>query len=154
MNVLRYGMEAFAGKPWHGCTVAHVEAADAIVYQRPLNQTTARLCFRLLQMAVRCLSKNYGFSFHVLGAYCQRIWYTRPANNLPVPPNLLQLVTSSDSTEARSWITRFQSSSIPKDLVRMTFSRSSGPGGQVSQSCVTLHRQGVRQLSRVSLSRT
>lgn len=50
---------------------------------------------------------------------------------LPVPPSLDTLNTAEDNAEARSWIAAFKDKPIPKSLVNFTFSRSSGPGGQV-----------------------
>ncbi|CAL1716143.1 unnamed protein product [Somion occarium] len=38
--------------------------------------------------------------------------------------------TPSENALAREWISKFKSQSIPKSLVELTFSRSSGPGGQ------------------------
>ncbi|KAF8151007.1 peptide chain release factor class I/class II [Crassisporium funariophilum] len=45
---------------------------------------------------------------------------------------LSQLTTEQESEEARAWVTRFTASKavIPKEAVELTFSRSSGPGGQ------------------------
>lgn len=52
-------------------------------------------------------------------------------NALPIPPSIATLESSKDMVEARSWISRFGAVTIPKGLVEMSFSRSSGPGGQV-----------------------
>ncbi|THU76236.1 hypothetical protein K435DRAFT_614892, partial [Dendrothele bispora CBS 962.96] len=49
---------------------------------------------------------------------------------LPVPPNIVSLETTEKHAQARSWATKFQTRNIPKKLVELTFSRSSGPGGQ------------------------
>ena len=35
-----------------------------------------------------------------------------------------------DHKEARTWLARFNTNTIPKDVCKLTFSRSSGPGGQ------------------------
>jgi len=51
-------------------------------------------------------------------------------NALPVPPRISCLESPSDAAEARSWLSRFQAQSIPRDAVDLSFSRSSGPGGQ------------------------
>ncbi|GLB41008.1 putative RF-1 domain containing protein [Lyophyllum shimeji] len=56
--------------------------------------------------------------------------YTRPAHSLPIPPRLSALVTPEDTVKARSWISNFKTQSIPKASVELSFSRSSGPGGQ------------------------
>ncbi|KZP22637.1 hypothetical protein FIBSPDRAFT_824507 [Athelia psychrophila] len=49
---------------------------------------------------------------------------------LSVAPRLSALTTSSETDEARGWIARFKSQSIQRGAVEMSFSRSSGPGGQ------------------------
>jgi hypothetical protein len=54
-----------------------------------------------------------------------------PNITLPTPPRISTLDSPSDTAEARSWIAKFNGQSIPKSLVEVTFSRSSGPGGQV-----------------------
>lgn len=53
------------------------------------------------------------------------------SEGLPVPPPLQSLVTSQDTQAARGWLEKFKGVTIPKDVVEVTFSRSSGPGGQV-----------------------
>ena len=53
------------------------------------------------------------------------------ATSLPTPPPLSNLATSKDATAARDWLTRFRGCPIPRAAVDITFSRSSGPGGQV-----------------------
>ncbi|KAF8903707.1 RF-1 domain-containing protein [Gymnopilus junonius] len=51
---------------------------------------------------------------------------------LPKPPLLSQLVTEKDNAEASDWLKQFclVEKKIPKELVEVSFSRSSGPGGQ------------------------
>ncbi|KAI0806222.1 hypothetical protein BC629DRAFT_1590626 [Irpex lacteus] len=50
---------------------------------------------------------------------------------LPPPPKLLALATSEDNAQARSWLSQFRThTAIPKELVELSFARSSGPGGQ------------------------
>jgi hypothetical protein len=67
---------------------------------------------------------------------------TRHATPLPSPPNIHALVTPEHTAEARLWISQFQRHTIPKAAVRFTFSRSSGPGGQVSafEKCLSVTR--------------
>ncbi|KAL0578078.1 hypothetical protein V5O48_003896 [Marasmius crinis-equi] len=58
---------------------------------------------------------------------------TRPYSQekpFPTPPNLSILEEPEDSAKARVWISQFQQVSIPKKLVELSFSASSGPGGQ------------------------
>ncbi|EEB96609.1 hypothetical protein MPER_04231, partial [Moniliophthora perniciosa FA553] len=49
---------------------------------------------------------------------------------LPTPPHLSTLGTLEDSSKARAWINQFKDKSIPRNIVELSFSRSSGPGGQ------------------------
>ncbi|KAI0090358.1 RF-1 domain-containing protein [Irpex rosettiformis] len=49
---------------------------------------------------------------------------------LPNPPKLPALATPTDNAQARTWLSQFQTQTIPKDLVELSFARSSGPGGQ------------------------
>ncbi|KAH9055510.1 hypothetical protein EDB87DRAFT_1762460, partial [Lactarius vividus] len=49
---------------------------------------------------------------------------------LPTPPPLSVLATSKDVAAARDWLKGFSGCSIPRAAVDITFSRSSGPGGQ------------------------
>ncbi|KAH8118110.1 hypothetical protein DFH11DRAFT_1851108 [Phellopilus nigrolimitatus] len=57
------------------------------------------------------------------------------------PPALAELTTLSDINSARQWAESFRKSSIPREAVRLSFSRSSGPGGQnvnkVNTKCTT-----------------
>jgi hypothetical protein len=50
---------------------------------------------------------------------------------LPKPPPIPELVTEHDTKEARAWATQFENIKLPKEVVEFSFSRSSGPGGQV-----------------------
>jgi hypothetical protein len=52
---------------------------------------------------------------------------------LPKPPPLSELLTEEDNADASAWVARFGGAigKIPKELVELSFSRSSGPGGQV-----------------------
>ncbi|KAJ7628326.1 RF-1 domain-containing protein, partial [Roridomyces roridus] len=49
---------------------------------------------------------------------------------IPIPPSLSTLESAADNALARDWIARFQGVQIPKNSVELSFSRSSGPGGQ------------------------
>jgi len=46
------------------------------------------------------------------------------------PPNIAKLHTPEDNALARDWIATFKSSAVLKSDVELTYSRSSGPGGQ------------------------
>ncbi|KAI6155500.1 hypothetical protein BKA82DRAFT_188769 [Pisolithus tinctorius] len=53
------------------------------------------------------------------------------SNTLPLPPSLTTLETLQHAREARQWLSQFRAAAaVPKHLVELTFSRSSGPGGQ------------------------
>jgi hypothetical protein len=56
--------------------------------------------------------------------------------SLPPPPDLKFLATPEDNQKARGWLNTFKERQIPKELVAMSFSRSSGPGGQVGSGFV------------------
>ncbi|KAH8983881.1 hypothetical protein EDB92DRAFT_1803521 [Lactarius akahatsu] len=59
-----------------------------------------------------------------------RIKHSLRATTLPTPPPLSVLATSKDVAAARDWLKGFGGCSIPRAAVDITFSRSSGPGGQ------------------------
>ena len=48
------------------------------------------------------------------------------------PPSIGTLESANDMKLARSWIDDLTKSDIPREIVELNFSRSSGPGGQVS----------------------
>ncbi|KAI5998794.1 hypothetical protein EDD15DRAFT_2572192 [Pisolithus albus] len=53
------------------------------------------------------------------------------SSGLPPPPSLTTLETPQHAREARQWLSQFKAAAtVPKHLVELTFSRSSGPGGQ------------------------
>jgi len=49
---------------------------------------------------------------------------------LPVPPALFSLETKADTAGAREWLGAFRSAPVPRNMVELSFARSSGPGGQ------------------------
>ena len=57
-------------------------------------------------------------------------------NNIPIAPSLPELKSPEHMAEARAWVEKFKAVSTLKGAggVEMTFSRSSGPGGQVRSS--------------------
>ena len=57
--------------------------------------------------------------------------FVRRVSSITPPPKLTKLTTPEENSAARAWIDKFKSQEIPKSLVELTFSRSSGPGGQV-----------------------
>lgn len=55
--------------------------------------------------------------------------------DLPLPPSIKSVDTPEETVVARAWQTSFKEhSAIPLGLVETSFSRSSGPGGQVRLS--------------------
>ncbi|KAF9652594.1 hypothetical protein BDM02DRAFT_3109163 [Thelephora ganbajun] len=53
-----------------------------------------------------------------------------PVLSLPIPPALFSLETKTDTSGAREWLSAFRNATVPRNLVELSFSRSSGPGGQ------------------------
>ncbi|KAJ7036818.1 RF-1 domain-containing protein [Mycena alexandri] len=49
---------------------------------------------------------------------------------IPLPPRLSTLESVQETASAREWISQFRALDIPKAAVQLSFSRSSGPGGQ------------------------
>ena len=70
----------------------------------------------------------------------RRIWAMRSLDieRIPHDTTILHRCLSSpaithndeDHREARTWLARFHVNTIPKNICEVTFSRSSGPGGQ------------------------
>jgi len=88
----------------------------SIVLKSPLSPTRSPLC-------LATLSGNQRFGVHnAVGI-----------PGLPKPPSLSELLTEEDNANASAWVTQFGGAAgkIPKELVELSFSRSSGPGGQV-----------------------
>ncbi|TRM68317.1 RF-1 domain-containing protein [Schizophyllum amplum] len=55
---------------------------------------------------------------------------SRLASGLAKPPPHKALHDTQTMNDAKHWVQEFKSADIPKSLVEITFSRSSGPGGQ------------------------
>ncbi|KAH7884785.1 RF-1 domain-containing protein [Phlebopus sp. FC_14] len=65
--------------------------------------------------------------YFILHSIFQR---SRAVHSLPQPPSRASL-QPEDETEARAWLSNFKAAAtIPKHLAELSFSRSSGPGGQ------------------------
>jgi hypothetical protein len=60
-----------------------------------------------------------------------------PQSPLPIAPPIKALETPEQTAEARTWLSAFRNHSIPRNLVELSFSRSSGPGGQVERTPYT-----------------
>ncbi|KAJ6577576.1 RF-1 domain-containing protein [Mycena capillaripes] len=68
--------------------------------------------------------------FKVFGALFARKSHRGSNSAIPIPPQLTTLESPQDTALARAWIGQFRTSDIPKSSVQLSFSRSSGPGGQ------------------------
>ncbi|KAF8824734.1 hypothetical protein HHX47_DHR7000241 [Lentinula edodes] len=77
-------------------------------------------------------STIYGFRPFTLNlqGICRNL-SSNTGRSLPTPPNIGILEGPTDWAEARKWATQFKTENIPKTLVELSFSRSSGPGGQL-----------------------
>ncbi|KAJ7213810.1 RF-1 domain-containing protein [Mycena haematopus] len=51
-------------------------------------------------------------------------------SSVPIPPQLASLKSAQETALARAWIGKLRALDIPKSSVELSFSRSSGPGGQ------------------------
>jgi len=63
---------------------------------------------------------------HRLGAF----HVSASVSSLPIPPALSSLENKSDTVGAREWLNVFRNATVTRDLVELSFARSSGPGGQ------------------------
>ncbi|KAI0076186.1 hypothetical protein K474DRAFT_1675789 [Panus rudis PR-1116 ss-1] len=68
--------------------------------------------------------------FHLALRFGVRPFASSTNGSIPVPPNLPRLDTPKDMDSARRWIEQFKAHPIKRTDVELTFSRSSGPGGQ------------------------
>ncbi len=67
-----------------------------------------------------------------------RRYSTRSLKQMPLPPSVAELSSKEAVTQARRWVNEFSSPSISlRDAVDLSFSRSSGPGGQVRCILIT-----------------
>jgi len=108
------------------------------------------LCRSCWEIKVRCLDLlsyldglavmlSFGVSvtrsclkFHKSFLFLSRKFHGNEARfGLPNPPIISELITEEDAEEARTWATQFVNNKVPKEAVDFSFSRSSGPGGQV-----------------------
>lgn len=56
----------------------------------------------------------------------------RLIHTLPIPPSTASLSCAEDREGAKVWLRTFEDAkTVPRNLVELSFSRSSGPGGQV-----------------------
>ncbi|KAJ7760620.1 RF-1 domain-containing protein [Mycena maculata] len=83
------------------------------------------------------------------------------SNPIILPPRLSSLDTPEENALARTWIERFRASEIPKGSVQLSFSRSSGPGGQNVNKVNTkatlrclIHENWIPQWAKPELKRS
>ncbi len=67
-------------------------------------------------------------------------------------PDQHEGIDENDMTEAREWLANFNSNTIPKNICDISFSRSSGPGGQNVNKLVEL-LQAYATLSHAKICR-
>jgi hypothetical protein len=76
------------------------------------------------------LNRSRALATRRLGAF----HVSAPVSSLPIPPALSSLENKSDTAGAREWLNAFRDATLPRNLVELSFARSSGPGGQVRAS--------------------
>ncbi|KAI0926184.1 hypothetical protein AcW1_008416 [Taiwanofungus camphoratus] len=69
-------------------------------------------------------------SFHRYTMMRRTTLHTGPTSIPRPPPSIATLDTPANNAQARAWLAEFKTRDIPKSLVDLTYSRSSGPGGQ------------------------
>lgn len=110
------------------CSIAAIVFDSSQLMLQVLASQTARLTFKASRVNAYLLARPYA----------------KPTTGtLPLPPPLSSLTNSDESNEARRWIAKFKSESITRGSVELSFSRSSGPGGQVCSSQFALHVRGT-----------
>lgn len=69
--------------------------------------------------------------YALTSATCQWARRCRLIHTLPIPPSAASLSCAEDREGAKVWLRTFEDAkTVPKNSVELTFSRSSGPGGQ------------------------
>ncbi|KAF9460362.1 hypothetical protein BDZ94DRAFT_1300001 [Collybia nuda] len=89
-----------------------------------------RLCFIPRNLRLSTPHTRLGRLGHVfIPAHLQLARYAH-GHSLSAAPRIVALVTPEDTAQARSWVSKFKEETIPRGSVELSFSRSSGPGGQ------------------------
>ncbi|KAL9099918.1 MAG: hypothetical protein Q9163_004645 [Psora crenata] len=70
------------------------------------------------------------FTWHIPRVKLLGIKHLSSTSSYFGPPRFVEGVLEEEHREARAWLSRFNVSSIPKNICEVTFSRASGPGGQ------------------------
>ncbi|KLO13071.1 hypothetical protein SCHPADRAFT_386961 [Schizopora paradoxa] len=84
-----------------------------------------------------------------------RPYSTKSFGRVPLPPNISELSSNEAVTQARRWVDEFASATALMSLreaVEMTFSRSSGPGGQVKYTESNVNKVNTKCTARLSLN--
>lgn len=126
---------AFGSFGWGCCLPPSLLCCLAVSFK--LLHALTQLRFPSFSMSVIFNARSY-----VTQSLVAASWRRLSSSNVSsrFPPPLLKLETSEENAQARDWIVKFKTSRIPKDDVQLTYSRSSGPGGQVrpSSSCLNV----------------
>ena len=113
-----------------------------------------------LMFSVGCRSLTRScLKIHKYPFFLSRSFFGNEARpGLPKPPSISELATEQDTEEARTWATQFVNVRVPKEAVDFSFSRSSGPGGQVrgciqpfrglAADCNEFHRTSIKWTQR------
>jgi hypothetical protein len=98
-------------------------------------KTRSSQCFPMLRRLAFSISTSCRFRATLPAAPWTRLIQTGGGNavKLPNPPPLSALTDEHDNVLASTWTKAFAATNgrIPRELVELSFSRSSGPGGQV-----------------------
>ncbi|KAK7062083.1 RF-PROK-I domain-containing protein [Favolaschia claudopus] len=81
---------------------------------------------------LRHVRTQHGSEFRRLPVFMIKNAHTSGGNkDIPAPPQLTTVESAQETALARTWISQFRAlGGIPKSAVQLSFSRSSGPGGQ------------------------
>lgn len=90
--------------------------------------------------------KMYGLGLNAL----RRSFAIGPKSSLPAPPLLEEINSSEEMSQARTWAEKFRAAAVPRETVQLSFSRSSGPGGQVRYTCSYAFYAKLKALQNVN----
>lgn len=62
--------------------------------------------------------------------FSQLLQFSKPLNKAYYGTGNMEGLTEDEVNIGREWLSRFNSSTLPRDIGDISFSRSSGPGGQ------------------------
>jgi len=102
-------------------------------------QRGSGVCLPSCWLSLTVISKM-STSFRLTMLHILRRYSTNTPKRTPLPPKLSELTSKDAVEQARRWVDEFSSSTPStslRDTVELSFSRSSGPGGQVGYDFVT-----------------